>query len=198
MWKDVLRDCRYHFGEPPRSLSFGQKSRFRIWPPNWCIISLDPLLKIYFHQGRLRDGGRIVWGHIVQANRLLFEPGSFDCPANVVYDPDPPGVDDPTLLTPIAHQIFDLKGQRHADPELDDCSRWTTDEMSRIFDAPVPKRLTGGRSLVFSTIMVHRKHLPMGYLFSSFFPLVVNPEETSATMILPCDYWPEGVEELGT
>ena len=37
--------------------------------------------------------------------------------------------------------------------------------------------------------MVHRKHLPRGYLRANWFPLVVAPKETPASVILPGRYW---------
>jgi hypothetical protein len=194
----VLRACQSNFGEPPRSLSFGEKLRFLIWPPRWCLFGSDPLIGIYWTQNKLRDRGRVVWGQLVQANSLLFQPGPNNCPANVIYEPVASGERSYTALPRIANSIFGLKGQRHHDTELAECARWVTNERHRMVDAPVPKRLTGGRDVVFSTVMVHRKHLPSGYLSCSMFPLVINPEETPWTMILPHYYWPEGVDELGT
>jgi hypothetical protein len=46
--------------------------------------------------------------------------------------------------------------------------------------------------------MVHRKHLPRRYLHTMLLPLIINPEETPAAMILPSEYWPVGLNELGT
>ncbi len=194
----ILRECEIRFGEPPRALGLGQKLRYRIWPPLWCLLSSDPLLEIYRDQNKLRDRGRIVWGHIVQANTLLFRPGRHTCPANVIYEPAPTLEITYDTLRPIAHSIFDLKGKVHDDEELDECARWVTDERLRMMNTPLPSKLTLGRPILFSTIMVHRAHLPRGYLFSPFFPLVVNPEETPAAMILPSSYWPEGSPILGT
>jgi hypothetical protein len=194
----VLRESQGRFGDPPRSLSLKEKMRFRIWPPLWCLRAFDPLLRIYADQNKLRDRGRIVWGHIVQANRLLFQPGEHTSPAGIIYEPGPPGADSPARLAPIAQAIFDLKGRRYQDQELDECARRVTNERSRFFAVPVPMRLTGGRSVLFSVIMVHRKHLPRGYLDNPFVPVLINPEETPTVMILPHDYWADGVEELGT
>lgn len=195
---NVLRACQHNFGEPPRSLSFGEKLRFRIWPPSWCLLGGDPLMGLYWNQKKLRDRGRVVWGHLVQANNLLFKPGPHDCPANVIYEPVASGERSYIALPRIAQSIFDLKGQRHHEAELRECSRWVTNERLRMVDALVPRQLTGGRDIVFSTVMIHRKHLPFGYLSCSMFPLIINPEETPWTMILPGEYWPEGVDALGT
>ena len=128
---------------------------------------------------------------------MLFEPGPNDCPAGVIYEPVASGERSYLAYPRIAQSIFDLKGKKHRDPELRECARWVTDEWLRIVGAIVPEQLTGGRDVLLSCLMIHRKHLPSGYLSCSMFPLIINPEETPWTMILPGEYWPEGVDELG-
>jgi hypothetical protein len=194
----ILRECRTRFGDPPRSLSLGQKLRFRIYPSFRERLSYDPLLRIYDDQKKLRDRGRVVWGHIVQANILLFGPGRSNCPANVIYEPAPSDESGYAFLAPVAHSIYALKGKRHDDEDLGECSRWITDERLRMVNAPIPAQLSRGRAILFSTLVVQRKHLPAGYLSCSFFPLVINPAETPSVMILPFEYWPVGVAEMGT
>jgi hypothetical protein len=194
----ILSECRTYFGDPPRSLSLGQKLRFRIYPSLRERLSYDPLLRICDDQKKLRDRGRVVWGHLVQANALLFGPGPTNCPANVIYEPSPPNESSYAFLAPIAHSIFALKGKRHVDEDLDECARWVTSERLRMVNAPIPAQLSRGRAILFSTLLIHRKHLPAGYLSCSFFPLVINPDETPSVMILPSEYWPVGVAEMGT
>jgi hypothetical protein len=196
--KSILQECRNRFGEPPRSLGFGEKLRFRIWPPLWCRLANDPLLGLYADQKKLRDRGRVVWGHLVQANRRLFRPGQGNCPANVIYEPHPSGECNYASLAPVARDLFALKEKRHADEDLDECARWVTDEWLRMVNAPIPMPLSGGRAILFSTTVVDRKHLPAGYISCSFFLLIINPEETPWVMILPCYYWPAGAAVLGT
>ncbi len=195
--RGILKQCRASFGDPPRSLSAEERQRFCIWPPFWCFVG-DPLLRLYWSQNKLRDRGRVVWGHLVQANSTLFSPGFMNSPANVVYNPTSDDDRSLDLLGQIAHFIFSLKGQWHKDKDLARCARWVTNETLRTFAAPVPDRFAQGREIIFSTLMVHRKHLPGGYLSGSILPLIVNPDETTAVMILPAEYWPERVDELGT
>jgi hypothetical protein len=192
--RSILKACQASFGDPPRSLTPEEERRFRIWPPLWCLLG-DPLLRMYWSQNKLRDRGRVVWGHLVQANNLLFRPGGMNCPANVVYNPTSHDDRDVDALAEVAHNIFELKGKRHREKDLKRCARWVTQEKLRVFDAAVPTSLTSGREIIFSTLMVHRKHLPDGYLSTSVFPLIINPEETSSVMILPCDYWPDELSE---
>jgi hypothetical protein len=194
----ILGECRSNFGDPPRSLSLGQKLRFRIYPSVRERLSYDPLLRIYEDQHKLRDRGRVVWGHLVQANSQLFGPGRTNCPANVIYEPAAPNDSSYATLEPIAHYIFALKGKRHDDEDLDECARWVTNERIRIVNARIPAQLSRGRVVLFSTLVIHRRHFPAGYLSCSFFPLVINPAETPSVMILPSEYWPVGVAEMGT
>jgi hypothetical protein len=194
----ILGECRTCFGDPPRSLSLVEKLRFRIRPSLGLRLRYDPLLRIYDDQNKLRDRGRVVWGHLVQANSLLFGPGRNDCPANVIYEPASSNENGHAFLAPIARSVYALKGRRYDDEDLDDCARWVTNELLRMVDAPLPAQLSQGRTILFSTLVVHRKHLPAGYLSCSFFPLIINPAETPSVMILPSEYWPVGVAEMGT
>jgi hypothetical protein len=45
------------------------------------------------------------------------------------------------------------------------------------------------RGVFYTVALVVRKHLPEGVLRSRPFPLLVLPEQTTATMILPSRYW---------
>lgn len=39
------------------------------------------------------------------------------------------------------------------------------------------------------------RHLPEQVLHGSIFPLLIHPEKTDVTMILPSRYWPEDLPE---
>ena len=42
-----------------------------------------------------------------------------------------------------------------------------------------------------SSLMVFRRHLPLGILTGNIVPLLVPPEEPYCVMILPSRFWPE-------
>ncbi|WP_327234542.1 hypothetical protein OG349_11655 [Streptomyces sp. NBC_01317] len=138
----------------------------------------------------------MVWAALVQANVLLFRPGSGDHPAEVVYGPDPKAFDDcPDSLSGIARSLFSLKGTEQYDPELQVFSDHLADEMERTMRMPVPRKLAGNETVHITCVIVARRHLPEQVLHGSIFPLLIHPEKTDVTMILPSRYWPEDLPE---
>lgn len=176
-------------GESPRSLGLLNYLRIKAWAPRW--VHYDKMKIIYRYQRRLLKRGHIVWAHIVQANSLLFKPGSEDCPANVVYGTSAELDNRLDLLADIAHGLFSLKKTHPDDRELRRFADSITDELERSMRMAVPKSLTEGLNVFMTSIMVPRKHLPNGYLSQSFFPLLILPRVTEATMIVPCEFWSE-------
>jgi len=70
----LLRGCRDLFGPPPRSLSALVTDRV-VLPPDLeevFVASKDGLLRILKDQDRLLARGQVYWGHLVQANQILF------------------------------------------------------------------------------------------------------------------------------
>lgn len=194
----LLEECRQNFGPAPRAFKWQDKQSLQAAPPAWCRT--DALMMIYRQRPRLLREGRIVWGHLVQANNLLFNPGPQDCPASIIYGLSPDWDSDLDGLETIAHKIFALKGTMPDDPALQEFARGITDEMRRDFRVQVPAQLLDdaqqGRDLCLTTIMVMRQNLPFGFLTSSAFPLLVLPEHTDATLILPARFWPQTLRDL--
>jgi len=149
----------------------------------------DAIWRIYLQQGVLLTKGRIVWGTLIQANKQLFHPGMHDCPAMALYSLDPYFDTHPDELMALAHRLFSLKGTRPADRDELHFARVVTDEMDRSMHLPVPLSLTDGRECFASVIMVYRRHLPGRYLSQGLFPLLVRPEMTKVSMIVPSKYW---------
>lgn len=156
--------------------------------PSWLPAD-DALRRIYDDQWRLRRDGRVVWGHIVQANALLFEPGSGCHPAAAIWSPDPWYDGNLPELAAIAGGMYETKGESTGDPALQRFADLLADEMERQMRLPLPAALTGGRKVFYTTIMVHREHLPEPVLKVPFFPLLACPTGTDATAILPSRWW---------
>lgn len=187
----LIRSCRELFGQAPRTCRPDDR------------LALDPDLERAFREdddvllGILRDQdvllsrGRVVWGHLVQANQILFDPQNrFTCPANVVYSIDPFFDGRLSLLSSMARGLFAQKGSSNADRELQGFVDVVTDEMARVLRREMPHSYTGGRVVCFATCFIQPSHLPDGYLARPSFPIVVSPEETPAMMLLPSRYWP--------
>ncbi len=190
MMAQLLEGCRQAFGAAPRSFSAQERRHFSPPTPMWMWFNRrDELWTLYRERMRVLETGQVVWAALVQANQLLFEPGTLDCPAAAVYGLDPSFDRDPDELRRIAHELFALKGTTPADPALRQAADDITNEMARRYNMRLPDALTGGRDVYMTCIMVHRRHLPTGYLTQGLFPLVVAPGQTPATMILPSRYW---------
>jgi hypothetical protein len=143
---------------------------------------------IYEDQKTLFTGGEVVWGHLVQANRLLFSPGSLDHPAAIIFSLDSYFDKNLYNLETIAHKLYEQKGQE-AEPELAYFVDVITDEFKAPFNVQLPYSLTENREVYFTSIMVCRKHLPQNKLISGWFPILTNPGLTNASIILPSRYW---------
>ncbi|MET8751916.1 hypothetical protein ABZW32_17715 [Streptomyces sp. NPDC004667] len=63
-------------------------------------------------------------------------------------------------------------------------------EMDREMRLEVPRRLTGSAAVYCTDVIVARRHLPGRVLKDSLFPLLIAPERTAMTMMLPSRFWP--------
>ncbi|MDR7306573.1 hypothetical protein [Rhodoferax saidenbachensis] len=153
------------------------------------MTSNDELRLIYVDQKALLNSGSVVWGAIVQANKLLFNAGTEDHPVLIVYSLDPHFDANPDQLLDIAKTLFGLKGNAPESPEHARFASMITNEMERAMSWVVPQELTDGYEVTASTMMLIRKHLPNNRLERSLMPLLTHPS-TPATMVLPSSYWP--------
>jgi hypothetical protein len=167
-----------------------ERAYVRLPPPPW--IASDELRRLIDDHPKLLLEGRVVWGHLVQANNALFAPGAEDSPAEVVYDPS--GRLAPEHLAPIARQLFKLKGTRLADADEARIAEHLTAEFTRAFAMPVPRGIAGD-GLLLSTILVARKHLPNQRLSMGYFPILISDACPGSTMILPGRWWPHALAE---
>jgi hypothetical protein len=186
----MLLECQRNVGRLPRKLSRVDRAYFAIKPSWMCWLGLDELSIQYRDQTLLRDRGTVVWGYLVQANSLLFDPhGRENHPADVVYSPDPHFADKPYLLGEYANGLYRLKGTEPSDPKIREIAAMITNELSRPLQMMVPHAMTQGRPVYMSALYIHRKHLPLGYLQRSLFPVLIDLHETKATMMVPSRFW---------
>ncbi|MFO0695559.1 MAG: hypothetical protein U0230_18505 [Polyangiales bacterium] len=188
----LLSDCIARFGPAPRSFSWWDRLTYlRIPTPQWVSGNPDEALATFFERApsTLRDG-TVVWGVIVQANTLLFEPGDIDCPAEVVFSLAPAEKAPRSELRRIAAALFELKGTRPRDPGELRIAEHLTNELTRVFGLEVPSSISPTIPCQLSTLMVTRKHLPDGYLRSTYLPVVISPDDPRLAVPLPSRYWP--------
>lgn len=173
---------------PPLPQGILERLYQRIRPPKWCRKSDDALMIIYRDQDKLRREGTIALGVLVQANMSLFEKGGANAPANVLYTTDTEIEHPVHKLAVMADKIFSLKNTKPDDPDEKKFAGMVSYEFGRDFRVSVPDRLSQGLDVTYTTIMIHRKHLPYGYLTNAYFPLLIHTESRAA-MILPARYW---------
>lgn len=173
----------------PRTFDRDLRRYNALQPPAWVTPRGEPeLSSIYALQETLFASGQVVWAAIVQANSLLYEPGSDDCPAMAIYSLDPWYDARPAALHALAGGLFDVKGTRPSDAADRAFADSITDEMRRDMRLPVPKHRCDGRDVYATAVMVHRKHLPDGVLAGRVFPLL-HCAGRAATLIVPSRYW---------
>jgi len=161
-------------------------------PPSWMGQPKrgDKLYPFFRDQQLLLSFGKVVWGHIVQANSLLFEPGEDDSMAAVIFSEDDYFDTHLEELGELAHRIYELKANPPSDPELVEIGDIVRSETAIAINHALPLGLTGGRGVYFTSAVVPRKVLPNRCITYTWFPYLVMPEKTEASMILPCSYWP--------
>lgn len=153
--------------------------------PPW--MEKDRLRKSFDRYPELWRDGKVVWGCIVQANRVLFSSGERDAPGDVVYDPR--GLASIEALRAAAGALAALKNTRPEDPVLRAIADHLTGELTRVCGMSVPPGLSQSGLLV-STLLIHRKHLPDNKLSLPIIPLLINDRMPGVATVFPSRWWP--------
>jgi TPR repeat protein len=173
-------------------LSVGEWADLQIPAPSW--LSNDALVRAFNAYPTLLQEGKLAWAHIIQANHNLFKSGEGDCPAEVVFDPK--GALGPLELAPVAQQLAALRARLPTLSESDPAERplWEIAshleaETTRVFGLGTPAQISD-RGLRISSLYIHRRHLPQGFLQQSYFPILMSEKCFGAVMLLPSRWWP--------
>ncbi|QAA32123.1 tetratricopeptide repeat protein [Clostridium manihotivorum] len=143
----------------------------------------------YKDQSILKRKGRIAIGTIVQANYRLFSLEINNNPAVMVFSEDPYFEENPKALKAIASELTKIKGKVCNDEKLQGFADILDDEIVTLFNAKLPESITFGKEVYLTTFMVHREQLPNRYIDFEYFPVLMCPEKTEASIILPSRYW---------
>lgn len=157
--------------------------------PQW--LSHDPLDRLRGDTSTLLRSGRMVWGHIVQANRQLFEGGIGGAPLELLYDPR--GQVARQDLGVVAGALFALKGERPDAPALQVYAEHLRAERSRLFDWHTPTQGWWPYPLSASSSFVHTAQLPGGRLAFAAFPILICDACPGSVMVAPWQCWPAPV-----
>jgi hypothetical protein len=184
----MMRESRASIGPAPRTLV--SSPYLRLVPPQWLQNApADALWEIYRQQDVLWRDGLVVWACIIKANQAALSPGKEDVPASVVYSPHPWFDARLDQLGRIAQVLGELQGKQHRDPETAEFARMMFNDQNRAPRLPVPKAIFGEFPAFHTSVMVVRKHLPRGFLTNGMLPVLIKPQTTTATIILPSCYW---------
>lgn len=178
------------------SLAFDRQSEFagldeadlaylQMMPPDW--MDGDSLYEQMNQLATLYKTGKVVWAHIVQANRMLWSDDEVhSCPAEILYDPT--GRTPVSHLAEVAHKLYELK---HTIPDTNDLelieyAEHITNEFTRVLGFDVPNSITP-LPLKSTTMFIWCLHLPNGVLQNSF-PILISNETLEVT-VLPAKFW---------
>ncbi|WP_345682580.1 hypothetical protein [Novipirellula caenicola] len=187
----MLNESRQRFGNAPRTFSNEEKAHLRVKFSflTRLLSSADKLCQPLAAQESVFRDGVIVWGHLIQANNQLFQPGKRDLPGEMVYALNSPNIM-PEELGQVAAGLGSLKGTRPASPALAPIANYLTDEYIRVFGLPVPQAISA-KPCMISTVYFVRHHLPNQLISDGLMPLVVSPRAPHFAFVLPALYWPE-------
>jgi hypothetical protein len=186
-----LADCRRNFGPPPRQFRFWDRVTYlRLPRPTW-LERTDKLIAIYDRKRELYVEGEVVWGVVIQANRLLNSAGGKNHPGELVYPLSTGSAVRPNDLGEIAARLAGLKYSAPANPELGFIAHYLTDQRIRVLALPVPRSISPYVECAISTTMFFRHHLPGRILSCPLLPIVVANQPPRIAIPLPGRYWPE-------
>ncbi|MBL8483571.1 MAG: hypothetical protein JNJ60_15340, partial [Rhodocyclaceae bacterium] len=155
--------------------------------PSWGHTpALQP---IFTAMPALLAGGRVVWGQLVQANRLMFSHAADGQLGDVVYDPA--GRLGPAALQEAARKLFALRRAAGTSlpPQALAIASHLQNDLTRADGLPVPRSIAQS-GLLLSSVWFERKHLPTGRLSERFFPLLIRDDAPGRVMLLPARWWP--------
>ncbi len=156
--------------------------------PAWPAWPADDALVQWRQQiPALLANGRMVWAALIQANAGLFDGSAPGAPLDVLYDPL--GHVSPQNLWAMAQRLYQVKGQRAADPALQHYADHLKDETTRCFNWSPPAAWLPYR-LSATTTYIDTDWLPGDRLVFSVFPILVSDEHPGSVLLAPWETWP--------
>jgi hypothetical protein len=197
-----LNQVRSKLGSPPRSLGWFKPSPFAFPEPPWMGSAKDadePMKEVVRGQKSLWKHGVIVWGHVVRANARLYESGTDDCPATLIFSATASDEEALCELPSYVKKLHDLSESVSPEPAWTQREKeWWEDlrndlSYHRGFRLPLEWQ-TQSQDYKGSSLLIHREHLPDGLIKSRLLPILVDPMACIA-QIVPYKEWPQGMIE---
>lgn len=184
--------------------------------PLWLqLLRPHPLRQQFRWQRRLLERGHVVLAHVLSPHWLLAERSAdhqgADAYAIVVFSTNRSWRGGVSACDQIM-ACLQSQQAREGDDEEDDAPKGAPPEplpedATKFAQAlqsnaghplmvPVPATLGGGRGVFCTTLIVVRRHLPLGSLASWWLPLLVDPVVCRYSMVVPLRYWPPAVRRV--
>lgn len=168
--------------------------------PFW-LQETDKLYALYQEYEQLFANGKVYYGYVLQANRILFKAfPPIDYPALVFYCTDPVLEADPEEVGNFAFKIYEYKSKpiEEVPEEYREAANILNDDMARK-DLVLPHTLPDGTlvHIHMKTIMVTKKFLPKRKIstISSIMPILALPDKLTCEVVLPHIYWTKDIKK---
>ncbi len=192
-YDDILKQVEAALGAAPRSFGlmdrltwYKQDLPYWDWKNDDIHPSVDYWKRVFAH-------GRLTWGHLVQANNLMYEKSDVNYPGEVLIWHDRSQPFDFHMCTYAARTLYALKGTSSelTDEEERVFAQNLEGEMHRSYGVPVPARIAQGVDLRTSTIFFQRRHIPNKVITAPLFPLLYLEEGPMVPVMVPHKFWPK-------
>jgi hypothetical protein len=185
----------------PRTVSNRDIQRRPLW---LLLMKHHPLRAQYAWQRHLLTHGRPVLAHIVRVNPVLLEPAdhrrAVDAPGRVVFSPNPKWRDAAELSKTIERIISPEREEATSKPSPPTAAvQQFARELQRDGSMPrfvgVPAELSGRSDVYCTSLMIHHRQLPLGYLRRRWLPILIDPDKCRFAMVLPLRHWDASIRE---
>lgn len=181
-FEKIIKEIRNNYQNSP-------KKNFALSHPTW--INNTELKSIYHEKKSLARNGKIVYGHLIQANSKIFRRVIFggSLPGVMLFSMDPYYDKHPEEINNIANEIYKYKNHKYAPIEIRKFVELISNEYTYVQNAELPMSLTPNGKVYYTTFMIWRKHLIKKHLTVSIFPIIADPDNVKSSMIVPKEYW---------
>ncbi len=186
-----------NLGIAPNQLPHAERTALQlIRPPKWLgPDDEERMRKILSSEDELKATGVLALGCVLRANSLMWHPGGDAHGGEVVFTADPDAQPSSLFETSAQIQATGKEGYVPRNPQEARLSQHMNDDYSHLEGAPVSSTLTPLQHVFVSTTLFDRRHLPMGQLQGSVYPILVAPQSLMVA-ILPFMYWSDEARAL--
>lgn len=190
--KNELNIVSVKLGKAPRKFSFWDKLTWMHMLDLYHKWEDDELQLITKNWRNLFTHGKLAWGHIIQANSMLFEEGWENLPGEVLVWTNTESIDF-SRLEKSAHYLYSLRTQitNLKDQEKLFIGKYLEDQLTRVFGHQVPSQMYNADNLFISTTYFVRKHLPHTTIDTPFFPVLYLEQAPKLVTVVPYRFWSE-------